>query len=111
LSIDDFGQGGSSLKTLRKLPLAQIKLGRDIVNAMEEPSADQAILPLTVKLANSLGATVVAIGVERFEQLRTLRTLQCGLFQGSLASDILSPEAMELLFADGQLTIPGLNDI
>jgi diguanylate cyclase (GGDEF)-like protein/PAS domain S-box-containing protein len=110
LSIDDFGQGGSSLKTLRKLPLAQIKLGRDIVNAMEEPSADQAILPLTVKLANSLGATVVAIGVERFEQLQTLRTLQCGLFQGSLASDILAPEAMELLLNDGQLTIPGLNE-
>jgi diguanylate cyclase (GGDEF)-like protein/PAS domain S-box-containing protein len=110
LSIDDFGQGGSSLNTLRKLPLAQIKLGRAIVNAMEEPSADQAILPLTVKLANSLGATVVAIGVERFEQLQTLRTLQCGLFQGSLASDILAPEAMELLLNDGQLTIPGLND-
>jgi diguanylate cyclase (GGDEF)-like protein/PAS domain S-box-containing protein len=110
LSIDDFGQGGSSLNTLRKLPLAQLKLGRAIVNAMEEPSADQTILPLTVKLANSLGATVVAIGVERFEQLRTLRTLQCGLFQGSLASDILSPEAMATLLNDGQLTIPGLQD-
>lgn len=110
LAIDDFGQGGSSLKTLRKLPLAQLKIGRDVVATMEDPQSDQAIVPLTVKLASSLGATVVAIGVERVEQLRTLRTLQCGLFQGSLATEILSPEAMGSLFANGQLTIPGLDD-
>ncbi len=110
LAIDDFGQGGSSLKTLRKLPLAQLKLGRNVVATMEDPQSDQAILPLTVKLASSLGATVVAIGVERFEQLRTLRTLQCGLFQGSLATEILSPEAIGELFTNGQLTIPGLDE-
>ncbi len=110
LAIDDFGQGGSSLKTLRKLPLAQLKVGREVIQTMEDPQGDQAILPLTVKLASSLGATVVAIGVERFEQLRTLRTLQCGLFQGSLATDILSPEAVDELFRNGQLTIPGLDD-
>ena len=110
LAIDDFGQGGSSLKTLRKLPLAQLKVGREVIQTMEDPQGDQAILPLTVKLASSLGATVVAIGVERFEQLRTLRTLQCGLFQGSLATDILPPEAVDELFRNGQLTIPGLDD-
>lgn len=120
LAIDDFGDGGSSLKALRRLPLAQIKLGRNATNALlmsgssgsgsgsGSGSRSDELFPLTVKLAGSLGAKVVAIGVERFEQLQELRTLQCELFQGELGGDEQTPESMADLLADGQLTIPGL---
>jgi EAL domain-containing protein (putative c-di-GMP-specific phosphodiesterase class I) len=63
---------------------------------------------LAIKLAGSLGAEVVAVGVERSAQLDRLRALQCAFFQGFLAGEARTADEITALLSTGQLGLPGL---
>ncbi len=110
LAIDDFGGGTTSLSTLQRLPLHQIKLDRALVEALDRTdgmdSAD--LVGMAVSLAGSLGADVVAVGVERQTQLAQVQALQCAYVQGYLAGHALSAEEVETVLQAGQPTLPGL---
>ena len=110
LAIDDFGGGTTSLRTLQRLPLHQIKLDRALVEALDRTdgmdSAD--LVGMAVSLAGSLGADVVAVGVERQTQLAQVQALQCAYVQGYLAGHALSAEEVENVLQAGQPTLPGL---
>lgn len=68
LSIDDFGTGYSSLATLHKMPVQSIKLDRSFVSDLPGKT-DSVILTRTVlAMAQALGLSVVAEGVETAEQ-------------------------------------------
>jgi diguanylate cyclase (GGDEF)-like protein/PAS domain S-box-containing protein len=68
LSIDDFGTGYSSLATLHKMPVQSIKLDRSFVSDLPGKT-DSVILSRTVlAMAQALGLSVVAEGVETPEQ-------------------------------------------
>ena len=109
LGLDQFGLGGSSLRTLRKLPLTQIKLDRSIIAGLSEPDGESTeLVSLAVKLAGSLGATIVAVGVERRDQLEQIRALQCDSFQGFLTGPVLTPEELADLLASGPPTLNGV---
>ena len=84
LSIDDYGTGYSSLKTLRELPIAQVKIDRSFVAGIPDDRNNDEIVNSTVQLAHALGATVVAEGVETEAQLRRLARLGCDSVQGYL---------------------------
>ena len=103
-TVDDFGTGASTVRALRAYPLAQIKLDRSLVDRIDRDGTDtsQEIIALAVNLAGSLGAEVVAEGVERTEQLERLRTLRCTRFQGFLASPAQSGEAITELLEQGR---------
>jgi diguanylate cyclase (GGDEF)-like protein len=102
LAVDEFGLGGSSLRTLRKLPLTQIKLDRRIVDGIMEPEGEGAeLVPLAVKLAASLGSRVVAVGVERREQLDRLNALHVDSYQGALSGSPLTADEIEHLLVGG----------
>ena len=113
LAVDDFGTGTSSLRTLRRLPLSQIKLDRSLVDIVDRAGADADadLVPLAIKLAASLGADVVAVGVERPAQLERLRALECLYFQGFLAGGARTAEQITDLLQSGQQILPiGLGD-
>ena len=111
LAIDDFGGGTTSLRTLQRLPLTQIKLDRALIEAIDRPngagSAD--LVGMAVSLAGSLGAEVVAVGVERGTQLAQVQALQCAYVQGYLAGRALSADDIEAILRAGQPTLPGLD--
>ena len=108
LAVDDFGTGTSSLRTLRRLPLSQIKLDRSLVDILDRAGADADadLVPLAIKLAASLGADVVAVGVERPAQLERLRALECLYFQGFLAGGARTAEQITDLLQSGQQILP-----
>ena len=108
LAVDDFGTGTSSLRTLRRLPLSQIKLDRSLVDIVDRAGsdADADLVPLAIKLAASLGADVVAVGVERPAQLERLRALECLYFQGFLAGGARTAEQITDLLQSGQQILP-----
>ena len=108
-AVDDFGTGSSSLRTLRRLPLSQIKIDRSLIDEVDRiGSNDEELVRLAIKLAGSLGADVVAIGVERYSQLERLRALQCAFFQGFLSGEARTADEITTLLEHGQPPLPGL---
>jgi EAL domain-containing protein (putative c-di-GMP-specific phosphodiesterase class I) len=92
LAIDDFGAGASSLATLKRLPLSEIKIGPHFVMALAEGAADGAdarIVRSTIALARSLDLSVVAEGVENAAVLGLLQSLDCDEVQGLHLSEPL----------------------
>ncbi len=86
IALDDFGTGYSSLNYLRSFPFNKIKIDRCFVDEIDTREDCQAIVRSVVGLANSLGMTTTAEGVERPAQLEQLRREGCGEAQGFLYS-------------------------
>jgi diguanylate cyclase (GGDEF)-like protein/PAS domain S-box-containing protein len=82
--LDDFGTGYSSLSYLSRLPLDVIKVDRSFVAGLGESPANLAIIRAVVGLAQGLGISVTAEGIERTDQLDALRELGCDRGQGFL---------------------------
>jgi diguanylate cyclase (GGDEF)-like protein len=94
-SLDDFGTGYSSLGYLRSFPIDMLKINRMFVQDLPNSADNLAIVTTIISLANSLGLTVVAKGVETRAQLTSLEQLGCHFAQGFLFSRPLP--AVELL--------------
>jgi EAL domain-containing protein (putative c-di-GMP-specific phosphodiesterase class I) len=86
LSLDDFGQGYSSLSYLKQFPLDIVKIDRSFVDGLVASPEDQAIVRSVVMLARELHMTVTAEGIETAEQLDAVRELGCDDAQGYFLS-------------------------
>ncbi len=86
IALDDFGTGYSSLNYLRSFPFDKIKIDRCFVDEIDSRQDCQAIIKSVVGLANSLGISTTAEGVERNEQLEYLKDRGCIEAQGYLYS-------------------------
>ncbi|QUM75206.1 EAL domain-containing protein [Moritella sp. 24] len=82
ISLDDFGTGFSSLSILRELPINQIKIDRSFVMAMHADNTNNAIVRSIIFLAQNLGCSVVAEGVETQAIAEELIQLKCDYLQG-----------------------------
>jgi len=93
LAIDDFGTGYSSLSYLGKLPAKTLKIDKSFIHTIDSSNQYSAIVSGIIKLAHSLGMTVIAEGVETDVQRAILAHELCDEIQGSLASLPLPPRA------------------
>lgn len=84
VALDDFGTGYASLKHLREYPVDVIKIDRSFVADLLTEPGDAAIVNAVLELANQLGITVVAEGVETAEQAAYLLARNCSHAQGYL---------------------------
>lgn len=83
-SLDDFGTGYSSLSYLRQLPLDQLKIDQSFVRDLAFNNQESNIAQTIVSLANGLGISVIAEGVETEDQCRRLASYGCTEYQGYL---------------------------
>ena len=83
LYIDDFGTGYSSLSYLQMLPVDGLKLAQEFVEALPGTDSESGLVRTIRDLAETLGlAAVVAEGIERPEQWRSLLSLGYSVGQG-----------------------------
>ena len=84
LSLDDFGVGYASLSQLKRLPIHKLKIDRSFVMGIPNDCDDAAIITAIVGMAEALGLSVVAEGVETRDQQAFLTALGCQRGQGYL---------------------------
>jgi diguanylate cyclase (GGDEF)-like protein/PAS domain S-box-containing protein len=82
LEIDDFGTGYSSLSRLHEYPFSTVKIDRSFIKDLETETESLHLVKTILRLAEGLGLTVVAEGIETPEQLAKLSSLGCGFGQG-----------------------------
>lgn len=99
LSIDDFGQGYSSLSYLHRFPVNSLKIDRSFIHSMTVDAENYEIVRTVITLAHILQLDVIAEGVETVEQLTHLKQLGCEAAQGYLFAKPLNVEAVENLLA------------
>ena len=73
VSIDDFGIGYSSLSALADITADEIKIDRSFITDIHKRPRSQSILRAIESLSEALGMTVVAEGLESFEELAYLQ--------------------------------------
>ncbi|MFS2216869.1 putative bifunctional diguanylate cyclase/phosphodiesterase [Telluria sp. Tellsp104] len=98
LALDDFGTGYSSLSSLHQLPVDTVKIDRSFVCQADTSHHHRVLIEATVKVAQSLGMSTVAEGIETEAQAAAVRAQSCAKGQGYLFSrPLASPDLLDWL--------------
>ncbi len=82
IALDDFGTGYSSMSYLKRMPLNNLKVDQSFVKGLPHDRDNHAIVRAILSMAQNLGFSVTAEGVETLEQAQTLREMACDTLQG-----------------------------
>ena len=83
ISIDDFGTGYSSLAYLRTFQVDEVKIDKSFVDDLDHPDTpEESLVAAIVAMANALGVSTTAEGVETPRQAERLASLQVDAAQG-----------------------------
>ena len=98
IAMDDFGTGYSSLTYLQCFPFDKIKIDRSFVRDVATDAGSLNIVRAITALANGMGMTATAEGVETREQLDRIAAEGCTEMQGYLFSRPLPADEIERRF-------------
>jgi EAL domain-containing protein (putative c-di-GMP-specific phosphodiesterase class I) len=108
VALDDFGTGYSCLARLLDWPLTEIKIDRSFVRDLETSTARRAIVGHTICIADELGLSVVAEGIEVQGHRTILARMGCREGQGFLFSRPKDATAFRALLSQGGALAPEL---
>ncbi len=83
-ALDDVGTGFSSLEALIKLEPNYIKISRELIEGLDQSPIKLDLAKALIQAVNFHGIKVIAEGVERIEEAKTLYKLGVKLMQGFL---------------------------
>jgi diguanylate cyclase (GGDEF)-like protein len=95
LSIDDFGTGYTSLASIKRLPVNEIKIDKSFVMGMMADRNDAMIVRSVIELGHNLDLRIVAEGVETREIFDALAALGCDEVQGYFVNRPQDCEALK----------------
>ena len=93
VAMDDFGTGYSSLAYLQRLPIDVLKIDKSFVTGMMRDADSVAIVRAVLSLADALGMSTTAEGIETVELATTLAALGCSSGQGFYFAKPLEADA------------------
>lgn len=106
VAIDDFGVGYSSLSYLVQFPIDTIKLDRTFTSRMAHSRPVEAIVRAAVAIAESMGLTTIAEGVETEAEAQLLGALGVTELQGFHIARPMPPESLLTFIRE---TLPARN--
>jgi EAL domain-containing protein (putative c-di-GMP-specific phosphodiesterase class I) len=95
VAIDDFGTGYSSMSYLKLPAVVHLKIDRSFVTGLPENPNDVAIAMAMLAMAQSLGLSTIAEGIENEAQHEFLARAGCVEGQGYLYAYPLAPGEIE----------------
>lgn len=104
-SLGDFGTACSNLEHLKRFPFEMVKIDRSFVAGVAREREDRSVVRAILAIAESLGCTAVAEGVDSADQRAELVALGCRVGQGRLLSEPLSAEQAAALLAAGSVAL------
>ena len=104
VSLDDFGTGYSSLGYLRAMRFSNIKVDRSFVQGAATGNIESlAIIRAVVAMADSLGMSTTAEGVETLRELQVIQSLGCKKIQGYYFGRPMPATEAHQLFRQGRI--------
>lgn len=104
ISLDDFGTGYSSLKYLQMLPITTLKIDKSfIANITSDTGVEANITDSIVSMVSKMGLDTIAEGVEKPEQLKVLKEINCKTIQGFLKGKPMEKERCSKML-DGDMS-------
>ena len=114
VALDDFGTGYSSISYLRSYAIDRLKIDRSFTRMITSDQATARIVRSVIEMAEALGMSVTAEGVEDEAQRRILAQMGCSHLQGFLLSrPIGESDLVDLLSghqSDGLIRLFGRTD-
>ena len=81
-AIDDFGAGYAGLNLLAEIQTDIMKLDMALLRDIDKRRSSQIIVRGITQVCNELGMTVIAEGIESYEEFSVLKDMGIELFQG-----------------------------
>jgi EAL domain-containing protein (putative c-di-GMP-specific phosphodiesterase class I) len=104
LALDDFGTGHSSLAYLQRFPFDSIKIDQSFVKPSSKGKRP-ILLRSIIGMANDLGMTPIAEGVESDAGANEIYQLGCTLAQGYFFGEPMTAEQARALIAPEKMAV------
>jgi EAL domain-containing protein (putative c-di-GMP-specific phosphodiesterase class I) len=92
LALDDFGTGHSCLSYLHRLPFRRLKIDQSFVRIIARDEDCPPLLDDIIRMADNLGMTAIAEGIETPHQAGLLRSHGCEEGQGYYFAGPMPPD-------------------
>ena len=92
VALDNFGSSLAPLNHILRLPIDVVKMDPALTASAMAVGRQRALVESLIHVGKSVGAQVLAQGIETAEQLMVFRRLGCELGQGYLLSRAIDPE-------------------
>ena len=103
-SVDDFGNGYSSINLIRSIPWDVLKVDRSLLPVEDDDETDttEKIYKSVVSMAHDIGINCITEGVETMKQIEILRNNNCNIAQGFFFDRPLPVDEFEKRFEDSK---------
>ena len=101
IAIDDFGTGYSSLSYLNKFPANLLKIDKSFIDEINTSESSRQYVAAIISMGHIMGFDVISEGVEKEDQLETLKEIGCDFVQGFVWGRPLPQEAILALIQKG----------
>jgi len=106
VAIDDAGAGYSSIQAIAEIQPDFIKIDMSLIRNVDKDRTKQAVLETLVTLAGKINSSLIAEGIETYEELAVIKGLGIGLGQGFYLG-FPSPDPVK----SGSINSPGLKKL
>jgi diguanylate cyclase (GGDEF)-like protein len=96
-TIDNFGSGNSSLDRIGSFPVSTLKIDQSFVQVLGPDDEENSLVSAIIAMADKLGLSCVAEGVETLLQSRVLLQRGCTTAQGYYFSPPLPADGIEAM--------------